>query len=129
MDEELFILRLPEDLAESIRNSEITVDDLNLQFVDTERKLGVWLNSWYSWYTTLLTADYFAAVNRTGLAPETPGHGRIAKFYAGDQSFNARLLDLPCIVEAQKTRDNSLYVKTGDISQVKTRFQRTSYAG
>lgn len=43
---------------------------------------------------------------------------RRAVFNLGQTMYNAKLVDLPCIVESQKTHDNKHFFKTADISQV-----------
>jgi transcription initiation factor TFIID subunit 7 len=36
------------------------------------------------------------------------------------EKYKARLVDLPCIIEAQKTFDRKQFFKVGDIAQVNT---------
>lgn len=43
---------------------------------------------------------------------------RRAVFNLGRTMYNAKLVDLPCIIESQKTNDNRHMFKTADISQV-----------
>lgn len=43
---------------------------------------------------------------------------RRATFYIGTTTYNAKLVDLPCIVESQKTLDNKHLFKVADICQV-----------
>lgn len=40
-------------------------------------------------------------------------------FHVGDTLYSAKLVDLPCIVESQKTLDNKNVFKVADICQVK----------
>ena len=44
---------------------------------------------------------------------------RDAKVYFDSLEFDAKLLDLPCIVETHKTFDRKTFYKTGDICQVR----------
>jgi len=41
-------------------------------------------------------------------------------FHIGDSTYSSKLVDLPCIVEAQKTLDNKNMFKVADICQVTT---------
>lgn len=43
---------------------------------------------------------------------------RRAVFNLGQTMYNAKLVDLPCLIESQKTHDNRHVFKTADISQV-----------
>jgi hypothetical protein len=52
-----------------------------------------------------------AATRSFAFALQTPGGG-------ATRVMPAHLMDLPCIIEAQKTFDNISYYKAGDISQV-----------
>jgi transcription initiation factor TFIID subunit 7 len=44
---------------------------------------------------------------------------RRAVFNLGKTMYNAKLVDLPCIIEPQKTNDNKHIFKTADVSQVR----------
>lgn len=48
---------------------------------------------------------------------------RRAVFNLGQTMYNAKLVDLPCLIESQKTHDNRHVFKTADISQVCTCIQ------
>ena len=39
-------------------------------------------------------------------------------FCVGDREYPGTIVDLPCIIESQKTFDNSAYYKSADICQV-----------
>ena len=39
-------------------------------------------------------------------------------FHIGDSTYSSKLVDLPCIVESQKTLDNKNLFKVADICQV-----------
>ena len=43
---------------------------------------------------------------------------RRAVFHIGNSTYSSKLVDLPCIVETQKTFDNKHMFKVADISQV-----------
>ena len=89
------ILRLPPDVADEVNDrlqQGTAMDDLSLTFTDTQHELG--------------------------LGPESAACGRVAQFKINGHKFKARMQELPCVVEAQKTRDNSMYIKVGDISQM-----------
>jgi transcription initiation factor TFIID subunit 7 len=43
---------------------------------------------------------------------------QVFRMDACGMSFHARLLELPCVMEAMKTRDNHNYVKIGHVSQM-----------
>lgn len=43
---------------------------------------------------------------------------RRAMFHMGANNYNAKLVDLPCIIESQKTLDNKQMFKVADICQV-----------
>jgi transcription initiation factor TFIID subunit 7 len=43
---------------------------------------------------------------------------RRAVFHIGDDIYSAKLVDLPCVIEAQKTLDNKRMFKVADICQV-----------
>ena len=43
---------------------------------------------------------------------------RRAVFHIGNSLYSAKLVDLPCIVESQKTLDNKAMFKVADICQV-----------
>jgi transcription initiation factor TFIID subunit 7 len=45
-------------------------------------------------------------------------HDKKIQITFGTQTFQASLVDLPCIIETHKTFDHQSYFKTGDISQV-----------
>jgi hypothetical protein len=95
MDEELLVLRLPPRIADvvrtKLRNKE-DISDMILHFLDTKHALG--------------------------LGRQTMAYGRMADLWVGPQQFQARLLDLPCVVEALKTRNNQDYVKVGNVGQM-----------
>jgi transcription initiation factor TFIID subunit 7 len=44
--------------------------------------------------------------------------GRHAHFHMGSKTYNAYLLDLPCILESHKTLDKTAYYKSADIGQM-----------
>eukprot|EP01111_Echinosteliopsis_oligospora_P018336 TRINITY_DN8341_c0_g1_i1.p1 TRINITY_DN8341_c0_g1~~TRINITY_DN8341_c0_g1_i1.p1 ORF type:complete len:205 (-),score=47.51 TRINITY_DN8341_c0_g1_i1:97-711(-) len=44
--------------------------------------------------------------------------GRQGKFKVGKKKYDAQLLDLPCILESQKTLDKVQYYKSADIGQM-----------
>ena len=46
------------------------------------------------------------------------GVGVTAKFTMGSTRMEATLVDMPCVIETQKTPDRIHFYKTGDISQV-----------
>ena len=94
MDEELIIARFPPLLADVIRHrlqNDEPLDDMRLQFHDT---------------------------SQVNLGPDTMAYGRVANFMIGEHTLHARLIDLPCVIEAMKTRDNSNYVKIGHVGQM-----------
>src|SRR5258708_842585 len=43
---------------------------------------------------------------------------RRAAFHIGNNTYSAKLVDLPCIIESQKTLDNKQMFKVADICQV-----------
>jgi TATA-binding protein-associated factor Taf7 len=43
---------------------------------------------------------------------------RRAVFHVGNSLYSAKLVDLPCILESQKTLDNKQMFKVADICQV-----------
>jgi transcription initiation factor TFIID subunit 7 len=43
---------------------------------------------------------------------------RRAIFHIGNNNYSAKLVDLPCIIESQKTLDNKQMFKVADICQV-----------
>lgn len=43
---------------------------------------------------------------------------RRAVFHIGNNTYSAKLVDLPCIIESQKTLDNKQMFKVADICQV-----------
>ncbi|KAJ3044101.1 hypothetical protein HDV00_003205 [Rhizophlyctis rosea] len=43
---------------------------------------------------------------------------RRAEFHMGEQNFQAKLVDLPCIIESQKTLDSKQFYKIADICQM-----------
>eukprot|EP00475_Leptophrys_vorax_P026870 TRINITY_DN38220_c0_g1_i1.p2 TRINITY_DN38220_c0_g1~~TRINITY_DN38220_c0_g1_i1.p2 ORF type:complete len:408 (-),score=126.38 TRINITY_DN38220_c0_g1_i1:1892-3082(-) len=47
-----------------------------------------------------------------------PNNARICEFVFMGKSYPAKLCDLPCIIEAQKTFDRAAYYKSGDICQI-----------
>jgi transcription initiation factor TFIID subunit 7 len=47
---------------------------------------------------------------------------RRAVFNLGQTMYNAKLVDLPCLIESQKTLDGKHVFKTADISQVRLSF-------
>lgn len=49
---------------------------------------------------------------------EKNGEVRAAQLVVDGTAYETRLMDLPCIVEAQKTFDSSQYFKAGDIASV-----------
>jgi len=48
---------------------------------------------------------------------------RRAVFHIGDSLHPAKLVDLPCILESQKTLDNKHMFKVADICQVSEKFK------
>ena len=48
---------------------------------------------------------------------------RRAVFHVGHSLYSAKLVDLPCIVESQKTVDNKQMFKVADICQVAMAFR------
>ena len=49
---------------------------------------------------------------------------RRAVFHVGNSLYSAKLVDLPCIVESQKTVDNKQMFKVADICQVAMALRR-----
>lgn len=47
---------------------------------------------------------------------------RRAVFHIGDSLYSAKLVDLPCVIESQKTLDNKQMFKVADICQVRNIF-------
>ena len=95
MDEEMMVLRLPPEIAADVRTrlqNKEDIRDLVISFIDTKQALG--------------------------LGRQTMAYGRIADFFACGKQFQARLLDLPCMIEALKTRNNQDYVKVGNVGQM-----------
>lgn len=45
---------------------------------------------------------------------------RRASFHIGNKTYSSKLVDLPCIIESQKTLDNKQMFKVADICQVTT---------
>lgn len=43
---------------------------------------------------------------------------RRAVFHIGNNTYSAKLVDLPCVIESQKTLDNKQMFKVADICQV-----------
>jgi len=96
--EEQFILRMPpgedlEKLRKMVAAREVTSDVWfkfkgRLDFVIWEAPLNIWTDS------------------------------RRAAFHIGNSTYSAKLVDLPCIVESQKTLDNKQMFKVADICQV-----------
>ena len=43
---------------------------------------------------------------------------RRAVFHIGNNTYSSKLVDLPCIIESQKTLDNKQMFKVADICQV-----------
>lgn len=94
------MLRLPPAMAEVVRHmlgQDQELEGMRLVFKDTES---------------------------VGLGPGSMAYGRVADFEFVDPRsktrhvLDARLLDLPCIIEAAKTRDNQHYVKVGNVGQM-----------
>lgn len=95
MDEEMMVLRLPPAIAADVRmrlQNKEDISDLVISFIDTKQALG--------------------------LGRQTMAYGRIADFFACGKQLQARLLDLPCMIEALKTRNNQDYVKVGHVGQM-----------
>eukprot|EP01043_Picozoa_sp_COSAG02_P022425 COSAG02_NODE_1166_length_14154_cov_19.442191_3_plen_512_part_00 len=89
------VLRLPPEVAADVRaklRNKEDVSDLILSFIDTKQALG--------------------------LGRQTTAYGRMADVFACGRQFQARLLDLPCMIEALKTRNNQDYVKVGNVGQM-----------
>ena len=51
---------------------------------------------------------------------DTPLDSRRAVFHIGHNLYSAKLVDLPSIIESQKTLDNKQMFKVADICQVAT---------
>jgi transcription initiation factor TFIID subunit 7 len=49
---------------------------------------------------------------------------RRAVFHVGNSLYSAKLVDLPCILESQKTLDNKQMFKVADICQVAMALHR-----
>ena len=89
------VLRLPPEVAADVRTklrNKEDVSDLILSFIDTKQALG--------------------------LGRHTTAYGRMADVFACGRQYQARLLDLPCMIEALKTRNNQDYVKVGHVGQM-----------
>lgn len=99
------ILRLPPALADDVHDRLATgasLADLSLSFTDPAAQ---------------------------GHGPDSAAYGRLAQFKVDGQKFRARMQELPCIVEAQKTRDkkpSSLFIKAGDISQMVVVYEHSA---
>ena len=94
-EEEMLILRLPphvaDDVRRRLRNNE-DISDMDLAFINTKTALG--------------------------LGRHSMAYGRMADLHAMGGEFQARLLDLPCVIEALKTRNNQDYMKVGNVGQM-----------
>ncbi|KAJ9125647.1 hypothetical protein QFC22_000609 [Naganishia vaughanmartiniae] len=87
--EEQFILRVPKEVA--MGDSKKGIKGLN-QLLDERKEIdGVWFK--------------FKDARR-------------AVFHHGDQNYAAKLVDLPCIIESQKTLDKKRLFKVADITQM-----------
>lgn len=49
----------------------------------------------------------------------SPLDSRRAVFHIGNNTYSSKLVDLPCIIESQKTLDNKQMFKVADICQVR----------
>ena len=106
--EEQFILRMPpgedcDKLKKSIASREVG-DDVWFKFKGTFSELSERII-----ITHFLTRLYL-------LTPDS----RRAVFHVGNGLYSAKLVDLPCILESQKTLDNKQMFKVADICQVTT---------
>ena len=43
-------------------------------------------------------------------------------FHIGNNTYSSKLVDLPCIIESQKTLDNKQMFKVADICQVRAPY-------
>jgi len=99
--EEQFVLRLPqgedcERLRKIVSSREVS-DDVWFKFKGAS--------------TTL-------RVHFTDPSSNTIPDSRRGIFHIGDSTYSSRLVDLPCVIESQKTLDNKQMFKVADICQV-----------
>jgi len=99
--EEQFILRLPpgEDCErlKKVASSREVSDDVWFKFKGMSTLLKV--------YTSILSSG-MVSDSRRGI------------FHIGNSTYSSRLVDLPCVIESQKTLDNKQMFKVADICQV-----------
>jgi transcription initiation factor TFIID subunit 7 len=101
--EEQVILRLPPELAAYVRE---TMSKQELPNDALEVIPAVDPNS---------TKTNTSSVSKTQI---DCSDSRICEFKFMGKSYPAKLCDLPCIIEAQKTFDRASYYKSGDICQI-----------
>ena len=99
--EEQFILRLPpgedcEKLRKIVSSREVSDD--------------VWFK--FKGPSTAFRVDHAAASSYATL------DSRRGIFHIGNSTYSSRLVDLPCVIESQKTLDNKQMFKVADICQV-----------
>jgi transcription initiation factor TFIID subunit 7 len=99
--EEQFILRLPqgedcEKLRKVVSSREVS-DDVWLKFKG---------------------ASTASRVDRTAASSRAVSDSRRGVFHIGNSTYSSRLVDLPCVIESQKTLDNKQMFKVADICQV-----------
>ena len=99
--EEQFIMRLPagedcEKLRKIVSSREVS-DDVWLKFKGASTAFRV---------DCVLASSCRALDSRRGI------------FHIGNSTYSSRLVDLPCIIESQKTLDNKQMFKVADICQV-----------
>ena len=65
-----------------------------------------------------LRVSVHAVLGRLRQAEVWPGDSRRAVFHVGNNLYSSKLVDLPCVIETQKTLDNKQMFKVADICQV-----------
>jgi len=105
--EEQFILRMP------------TGEDCEkLRKVIASREVGD--DVWFKFKGACLVLIYYIQISHCLITPDS----RRAVFHVGNNLYSAKLVDLPCIVESQKTVDNKQMFKVADICQVAMALRR-----
>jgi len=99
--EEQFILRLPqgedcERLRKTVSSREVSED------------------VWFKFKGASTTLRVHLANPNSNVVPDS----RRGMFHIGNSTYSSRLVDLPCVIESQKTLDNKQLFKVADICQV-----------
>lgn len=99
--EEQFILRLPQgedcERLKKVASSREVSDDV-----------------WFKFKGMSTTLRVYPAIQSSNIALDS----RRGIFHIGNSTYSSRLVDLPCVIESQKTLDNKQMFKVADICQV-----------